>query len=191
MKVGSPTIRVGYRGVLLAFIIVAGGMITPVYCQTHNITLLVQQTPNEGGAVSPNAGVYTYQADSEITLTATPNPGYEFIYWLGDVSDHEANSTVVHLNKPKIVIAVFEQAQGGLDVAGIPGGGGGGMTTASSSGIIQPAGLSSTTGPRPQSTVYASGVENPPVVPEPATGVLLTLGSIFAFSKRRRKKLIN
>jgi hypothetical protein len=162
----------------------------PAYCQTHNITLLVQQTPNEGGDVSPVAGVYTYQAESEITLTATPSPGYEFIYWLGDVSDHEANSTFVLLDKPKIVIAVFEQVQGGLDVSGVPGGGGGrSATTASSSGIIQPASLSSTVGAKPQSTVYSTGVENPPVIPEPATGVLLTLGSLFAFAKRRRKKI--
>jgi hypothetical protein len=189
MKVGSPTIRVGYRGVLLAFIIIAGGVMTPAFCQTHNITLLVQQTPNEGGAVTPNAGVYTYQAESEVTLTATPSPGYEFIYWLGDVSDHAANSTVVLLDKPKIVVAVFEQAPNGLEASGVPGGGGGGgMTTASSSGIIQPAGLSSTTGARPQSNVYASAAENPPVIPEPATGILLTLGSLFAFAKRRRKK---
>ncbi len=189
MKVGSPTIGVGYRGVLLAFIIVVGGVMTPAYCQTHNITLLVQQTPNEGGAVTPVAGVYTFEAESEVTLTATPSPGYEFIYWLGDVSDHEANSTVVLLDKPKIVVAVFEQAPNGLEVSGVPGGGGGGMTTASSSGIIQPGSLSSTTGAKPKGTVYSTDAENPPVIPEPATGVLLTLGSLFAFTKRRRKKI--
>ncbi len=190
MKVGIPTIRVGYKGVLLAFIIVVGGVMTPAYCQNHNISLLVQQTPNEGGAVTPVAGVYAFEAESEVTLTATPSPGYEFICWLGDVSDHEANSTVVLLNKPKIVVAVFEQNQGGLDVAGIPGGGGGGgsVAAASSSGIIQPASLSSTTGAKPQSAVYSSGSSETPEIPEPATGVLLTLGSLFAFTKRRRKK---
>ena len=190
MKVGSPTIRVGYRGVLLAFIIVVGGVMAPAYCQSHNISLLVQQTPNEGGAVTPVAGVYAFEPESQVTLTATPSPGYEFICWLGDVSDHEANSTVVLLNKPKIVVAVFEQNQGGLDVSGIPGGGGGGgsLTTASSSGIIQPASLSSTTGAKPQGAVYASAPENPPAIPEPATGVLMTLGSLFAFTKRRKKK---
>ena len=190
MKVGSPTIWVGYRGVLLAFIIVVSGVTAPAYCQTHNISLLVQQTPNEGGDVTPGAGVYAFEPESEVTLTATPSPGYEFIYWLGDVSDHEANSTIVHLDKPKIVVAVFEQVEGGLDVSGVPGGGGGGGgMTAASSGIIQPASLSSTTGAKPKGTVYASAPENPPVIPEPATGVLLTLGSLFAFTKRRKKKI--
>ena len=191
MKVGSPASCVGYMGVLLAFIIVVGGVVAPAYCQTHNFTLLVQQTPNEGGATSPNAGVYSFEPKSEVTLTATPSPGYEFVYWLGDVSDHESNSTVVLLDKPKIVIAVFEQAQNGLDVAGVPrGGGGGGGTIPSSVGYSQPASLSSTVGAQPQQhAVYSSGGETPPVIPEPATGVLLTLGSLFAFAKRRRKKV--
>jgi hypothetical protein len=193
MKVGCPANVVGYKGALLAFIIVAGSMVVPAYCQTYNITLLVQQTPNEGGAVTPIAGVYTFEPESEVTLTATPNPGYEFIYWLGDVSDHDSKNTVVLLDKPKIVIAVFEQAQNGLDIAGVPSGGGGrSMTTASSVGYSQPASLSSTVGAQPQtqSVVYSSGSETLPVIPEPATGIFLTLGSLFAFAKRRRKKLV-
>ncbi len=38
--------------------------------------------PTNGGTVSPAAGLYTYPNGSVITISATPNPGYQFSYWL-------------------------------------------------------------------------------------------------------------
>jgi hypothetical protein len=38
--------------------------------------------PTTGGTVSPAAGMYTYPNGSAISLSATPNPGYTFQYWL-------------------------------------------------------------------------------------------------------------
>ncbi|UCG48369.1 MAG: hypothetical protein JSU94_01075, partial [Phycisphaerales bacterium] len=62
-------------------------------------------------------------------MSAHPKPGYQFVHWLGDVSDATATRTVVYLNKPKVVVAVFEQAEyGARDILpGAGGGGGGGL----------------------------------------------------------------
>ena len=181
------------RGILLTFIISVLCAFSPAYCQGQQVTLLVQQTPDEGGAVTPLAGTYKYEPDSDITLTALPNPGYEFAYWLGDVSDQKSISTVVHLDKPKIVIAVFQPIQSNLEVSGrISSGGGGGRAGLVSNPVTigMPAGISGTGGGKPQQQkVYFPAGEKPPVVPEPATGVLLTLGSLFAFKKRRKSRI--
>ena len=122
MKASSPT-HVGWRSFLI-IVMVWAGLSVPAYCQGSDISLFVQQTPDGGGATNPISGVYHFAPNSEVTLTATANPGYQFVYWLGDVSNPEALSTVVHLDKPKIVIAVFEQSQAKFTGGGIPGGGG-------------------------------------------------------------------
>jgi hypothetical protein len=155
---------------------------------------MIQQTPNKGGAITPDAGVYHFEKNSEVTLTAAPKPGYQFAYWIGDVSDPAAVSTIVYLDKPKVIIAVFEQGGYGVPEVekGISGGGGGG-SGGGGSGFISPAmtfgqagsisGL--TGGVKPK--IYQSAYPKSEVVPEPATFVLLGLGSLFALVKRRNK----
>ena len=124
-------------------------------------------------------------------MTAVPKPGYQFLYWLGDVSDPGATKTVVYLDKPKIIIAIFEQTENGTlaEEVGLPFGGGG----AGGSGLVNTAanfgytgGMSSGAGGRAKSpkVVYVKNIE---VIPEPATGVLLLLGSLFAFARRGAK----
>ena len=183
MKVGGPTF-VGWRGMLILIIVIAG-VLTPAYCQSSDISLFVQQTPDKGGATNPISGIYHFTPNSEVTLTATPSPGFKFVYWLGDVSNPEAVSTVVHLDKPKIVIAVFEQANGGISGGGLSGGGGG--LTYTGGGISAGGSINTTSAEvKTQTVAYSPSGDTTPEVPEPATGVLLVLGSVFAFAKRRR-----
>ena len=185
MKVCSPT-YVGWRSIL-TIIIIVGGLLTPTYCAASDITLFVQQTPDGGGATNPSSGIYHFSPQSEVTLTATPSPGYQFIYWLGDVSSPEAISTVVYLDKPKIVIAVFEQADYKYSGGGSPGGGGG--MTATGGNISAGGGISSTTGAKPQTQIaYAPSGDATPEIPEPATGILLALGSVFLFKNCSRNR---
>jgi hypothetical protein len=185
MKVCSPT-YVGWRSIL-TIITIVGSLLTPAYCATSDMTLFVQQTPDGGGATNPSSGIYRFSPQSEVTLTATPSPGYQFVYWLGDVSSPEAISTVVYLDKPKIVIAVFEEADYNYTGGGSPGGGGG--TTPSGGNISAGGGLSSTTGARPKQIVYSPSGDATPEIPEPATGVLLFLGSLFLLKSRRKKRI--
>ncbi|MBN2591549.1 MAG: PEP-CTERM sorting domain-containing protein [Sedimentisphaerales bacterium] len=197
MKVNYPA-NVGLRSVFLAAVIVVSCTFSSAYCQSQKITLLVQQTPSDGGQVTPNEGTYKYDQNSEVTITAAPNKGYEFLYWLGDVSDQESISTTVRLDKPKIVIAVFEPAKSALDVPerDIPNVGGGGGSGGGLGGnrvtIGNSVSLSGGGGgvkPQPQTPIYipipAGG--QPPAVPEPTTGLLLAIGSLFTFTKRRKK----
>ncbi len=192
MKPGSPTF-VGWRRLISAIAIIVGCLFAPAYCQTSDVALLLQQTPAKGGVMTPIAGVYHFELNSEVTLTAVPKPGYQFVYWLGDVSDPAATNTIVYLDKTKIIIAVFEQSEYGALGAeeGMPGGGGGGgggglVATVANYG--QTGGISGGGGgggsPKVSKSVSSKGTE---VIPEPATGVLLVLGSLFAFTRRGAK----
>lgn len=189
MKINYPA-NFGFKGVLLAFVIVAGCTFSSAYCQSQKMTLLVQQTPNEGGEVTPLAGAYKYDQDSEVTLTAAPNAGYEFLYWLGDVSDQESTNTIVHLDKPKIVVAVFEPVQSDLSVpSNFSSSGGGGSLISNHVTIGNSVSISGGGGKPQEQKVYAPSGDNTPVIPEPATGLLLAIGSFFAFAKRPRRKV--
>ena len=191
MKPGSPPF-VGWRRLISAIAIIVGWLFAPAYCQTSDVALLLQQTPAKGGVMTPTAGVYHFELNSEVTLTAVPKPGYQFVYWLGDVSDPAATNTIVYLDKPKIIIAVFEQSEYGVLAGedGLPGSGGGGgggglVTTVANYG--QTSGISGGGGgvkPKLRKPVYPKTNE---VIPEPATGVLLVLGSLFAFIRRGAK----
>ena len=98
------------------------------------------------------------------------------------VSDDQWND----FQEPKIVIAVFEEADYNYTGGGSPGGGGG--TTPTGGNISAGGGLSSTTGAKPTQIVYAPSPDATPEIPEPATGILLGLGSILLLKSRRRNK---
>ena len=186
---GSPFF--GSKSLISAFAIIACWLFAPAYCQTSDVALLLQQTPNKGGAITPDPGVYHYKQNSEVTLTAAPKPGYQFLYWIGDVSDSSAISTIVYLDKPKIIIAVFEEGGYGVPAVekGASGGGGGG----GGSGFISPAmtfgqaGSISGVAGGVKPKIYQSAYPKSEVVPEPATCVLLGFGSLFALVRRRNK----
>jgi hypothetical protein len=189
MKPGGPPF-IGWRGLISAIAIIVCWLFAPAYCQTPDVALLLQQTPSKGGAITPIAGIHHFELNSEITLTAAPKQGYQFLYWLGDVSDPGATSTVVYLDKPKIVIAIFGQTENGtlVEEKGLSFGGGGGgsglVNTVANFGYT--GGMSSGAGGKAKShkVVYVKSIE---VIPEPATCVLLLLGSLFAFARRGAK----
>ena len=62
-------------------------------------------TAGEGGTLSTEGG--TYDEGTEITITATPNDGYEFIGWEG--SDSDSSSLTVTLNGNTNIQAIFEK----------------------------------------------------------------------------------
>ncbi len=83
------------------------------FCQ-DTVALMIQQTPPQGGNVSPDVGVHDINKNGVVTLTATPKPGYKFAYWLGDVIDASSSTTSMSLASPKMVIAVFERSDFGF-----------------------------------------------------------------------------
>lgn len=189
----------GCGAILLAVAIIVAGLLVPAYSQTQSVALMLEQTPVKGGDIAPGPGIYQFKTGSEVILTATAKPGYKFVHWLGDVSDATASNTVVYLNEPKIIIAVFEQSESGAlgeDREFLSGGGGGGggsglMPTALD--LSRPGGMTAGTGGgvKPRPIIYSINTGGKvPEVPEPATGALLMLGGLFAFARRRIRRHI-
>jgi hypothetical protein len=188
MKWGE-SISALWRGIILAIAIVALGPFTSSNARAKDVMLLLEQSPINGGAISPVPGMYHFEPDSRVTLTAVPKPGYRFLHWLGDVSDPSATKTVVHLNKSKIVVAVFEQNDYRLGKPeGLPTGGGGGSGPfPTPADLSWPGGFSASGGnTRIQPITYVIRDSEP--VPEPATGVILLLGGILTLRRRTGKK---
>ncbi|HPP66461.1 MAG TPA: hypothetical protein PKX05_00940, partial [bacterium] len=59
------------------------------------------------GSIQKQPDQPTYSLDSQITLTAIPDPHYHFVSWYGDISGSENPKTVI-MNSNKNVYAVFE-----------------------------------------------------------------------------------
>jgi len=191
MKRGvSILVRCG--GIAFVAVIITCGLFAPAYGQTNDIVLLLEQTPVKGGQITPVAGVYHYAPGAEVTLSALPKPGYQFVHWLGDVSDPAATSTMVYLNKAKVIIAVFEQIEHGMgaDEKGWPKAGGGAPSGLFPTAVNLGSGSGFSGGggskPHPAQHVYVIGQKPAPEVPEPATAALLALGGLIAFARRSR-----
>jgi len=223
----SSSIFSKWQGVILALALFLCNLLEPAYCQDpilqgvekwqpqDSTMLLLQQTPPQGGTITPAVGVHNFGLNMDVTLTAIPKPGYQFVYWLGDVSDPTANRTIVYLDAPKIVIAVFEQSEYEFlavqeRAQSTPGGGLFRSAADYARGGISPVG-----GKRPHKWRWPSPPEPPdpekpedfpvpeegedfpvpeegedfPVpIPEPATLCLLGLGSLALLKKRKGYK---
>jgi len=182
----------------------------PAYCEPENIALFVQETPAGAGKISPGTGVHHFEAGEQVVLTAIPRAGYQFVYWLGDVSDPAASSTITYLTTPKIIIAVFErvkyeflamegetQSAGGSNLAGSAAdysnqgyeGGGSKRPSHPHAPSIPPPEEKKGDFPVPDKGNDFPVPEEP--IPEPATGILMILGSLAVLSRRKIKKAVS
>ena len=172
--------------------------------------LLIQTSPPEAGTVTPGMGIHKIEIGQTVALSATPKPGFRFLYWLGDVSSTSSVDTTISVNSPKLVVAVFarDDFDEKLSGAGIVdgqsfSGGRGGVNPIQSPGGVSPS-YGYFEAPR---YIFPNIPEEPndntddipvpgqnddiPVpgdneVPEPATFVLLGLGSSIFLRRRKR-----
>lgn len=170
--------------VVLACLTVRACGDTPAY------ELLIEHSPAKAGRVTPNSGTHRYAANATVPLSADPQPGYQFAYWLGDVTDPDASRTTVTVNEPKVVVAVFRPVEKNhLDDRAQTGGGGGGfgpgalIPTATHFSIP---GWGPSGGARARKGAVPVPVPVPVVVtPEPSTIALLALGALVLRQRRR------
>ncbi len=73
-------------------------------------TLATTANPSAGGTISRQPNQTNYPDGSVVTLTATPNPGYQFNNWSGDLSGSQ-NPVSVQLTQDKTVTANFGVVQ--------------------------------------------------------------------------------
>jgi hypothetical protein len=182
-----------YNFMVLAIAAIAIALVHP-YSVHAAISLLLQQTPVQGGTVEPGIGLHQFELNTQVTLTAIPKSGYQFVYWLGDVEDPVSSTTIVYIDGPKIVIAVFERIANEFLVTEEE------ATSSPNEGLIgHPADYAMGTesaigGKRPPH--YRPPPEEPkdkdfPVpepVPEPATIFLLVAGTFLAAKTKTRKQ---
>jgi len=76
---------------------------------TTQYQLTTAANPSNGGTVSPTSGNF-YNAGTVVPLTATPNAGFTFSSWTGNVANSASASTTITMNAPQSVTANFTQS---------------------------------------------------------------------------------
>jgi len=83
--------------------------ITANFVKTYDLTT----SSTAGGTVTtPGVGTHTYDAGTMVNLVATPNAGYDFVNWTGDVgtiADDEDDTTTITMNGDYSIVANFEE----------------------------------------------------------------------------------
>jgi uncharacterized repeat protein (TIGR02543 family) len=90
------------RWQVLTYIWSLGGAVT---APTATLTITV----NGSGFAAPAMGEHEYSADEAVTITATPDSGWQFDGWDGDVANSNSATTTVTMDASKTVTANFSE----------------------------------------------------------------------------------
>jgi hypothetical protein len=91
---------------------ISHGITVPSTATTYTASFSTQYqlttaaNPNNGGTVSPASGSF-YASGTIVPLTATPNAGFTFSNWTGNVANAGSASTTVTMSAPESVTANF------------------------------------------------------------------------------------
>lgn len=115
---GSAKHRPAAAGVAI-FLIVAALVVGVVACDGVDTYQLTISSASGGNVTTPGEGTSTHEAGTVVQLVATPDDGYQFRSWTGDiqhVADANAASTTISMNGNYAVVANF-QTEGGTGPA--------------------------------------------------------------------------
>jgi len=104
-----------YVAVFSIFLVVSALLTAGMNCD-DGYQLTISST--EGGSVTvPGEGTRSYDAGTVVELVATPEEGYEFRAWTGDITqiaDPGSASTAITMNENYSITATFgEEGEGG------------------------------------------------------------------------------
>jgi hypothetical protein len=173
---------------MVLLVVGLAGLASQAQATTPAYELCIEQSPAKAGTVTPRSGTHRFSSDARVTIDADPQPGYRFVYWLGDVHEPTAARTSVYVNGPKIVVAVFEPTGKRHDEREFKLGGGAG----GGPGALIP--TATDFGPPHWSPAGGSGAwkvtaPGPVVVtPEPTTIGLLALGALALHRRRPARR---
>ncbi|MFC1848265.1 DUF1194 domain-containing protein [Chloroflexota bacterium] len=71
---------------------------------------LIAGSDRGGSVTEPGEGIFTYSAGTVVNLTATPDTGWVFDYWTGNVADPSSATTTITMNNYKSVTAYFARS---------------------------------------------------------------------------------
>ena len=71
----------------------------------HNMTVDI----NGQGATAPKIGTYSYNQGTTVSIRATPDSGWQFDGWIGEVADPDSATTIIVIDSEKDIIANFSQ----------------------------------------------------------------------------------
>jgi hypothetical protein len=160
-------------------------MASRAYGETPAYDLCIEQSPSTAGTVTPNSGTHRFSANAVVALSAEPEPGYQFAYWLGDVADPASQRTTIQVNASKVVVAVFRPAdKNRFEEIRVGGAGGGGGALLPTSIDFSAPGWSPGGGGKSETRTVII-----PVIPtpEPTTIVLLALGTLVLRGRTRQR----
>jgi hypothetical protein len=110
--------------IFLITVALIAGMVGCVQSVVLSYDLTVASTA--GGSVTvPGEGTSTYDEETVVNLVATPDPGYRFINWAGNVStigDVDNATTIIVMNDSYFVVGNFAKQQYDLTITSTAGG---------------------------------------------------------------------
>jgi uncharacterized repeat protein (TIGR02543 family) len=92
----------------------------PIFEIDDDVVLTVEVNGASRGNVVPSVGNHNYNYGDVINLEATPNNGYRFNYWTGDVVDMNSAVTTITMNGDKTVKANFDNVNYDLVMSKTP-----------------------------------------------------------------------
>ena len=71
----------------------------------HTLTMQVSGS----GSTAPTVGTHSYSEGTVVSITATPDSGWQFDSWIGDIADPDSATTIVTMDSDKTFTANFSQ----------------------------------------------------------------------------------
>lgn len=118
------------RAVRIGVFVIAAALITGIAgCQAGPSYIVTISSTDGGSVTAPGEGVFSYRFCMDVDLVATPDSGYRFVKWLGDltsIADVNSAATTISVTRGNYhITAMFEEIppiQYSLTVASTVGG---------------------------------------------------------------------